>query len=366
MVDSNCRQLLAFVVVTTMSSFCRADEPAAAPSASALPFAWQPIPLPSEASLRGIAVSASGTICVAGNGPQVWISNDRGSTWSKRTPNSSGVTDYRSVAMPIGEVLVVASAGTPAVILRSQDLGVTWQTAHDDERAAAFIDSVRFWDTQRGMAFGDPVEGAFWFRVTKDGGKTWSDRGCQIPPLAGEAGFAASNGSLAMMSPDSILVGLGGREDQGPSRVLHSEDAGRNWGVSEVADMPANASSGIFSVAMGEGGFGVAVGGDYKQTERRIGNIAVTDDQGRSWRLPKGQRPGGFRSSVIFVPAKGKARRPMGYWLATGPSGTDISDDGEDWRTLGGTGYHALCLLPDGTPLASGADGRVAILRMTE
>ena len=73
--------------------------------------------------------------------------------------------------------------------------------------------------------------------------------------------------------------------------------------------------------------------------------------------------------SVIFVPAKGTHSGETidaGYWLSTGPTGTDISDDGQDWRSIGETGFHALSLLPDGTPLATGSEGRIAILKRTQ
>lgn len=330
-----------------------------------LPLVWQPVTLSTKASIRGVAVSRDGAISVAGNGPEVWVSVDNGKTWTGRTPNRDDATDYRCVSMPASKVILIASAGTPALILRSENLGETWKEVFNDDRAAAFIDGMQFWDSERGIAFGDPVDGRFLLLKTDDGGETWNDVDCKVLPLAGEAGFAASNGSLALPRKSSCMIGLGARHDLGASRVLISDDTGQTWNVSEIAQIPAGPSSGIFALTIQDSGFGIAVGGDYKLTEHAEGHVAVTKDLGRTWRLPTGVSPHGFRSSVIFVPATEttiESGYPNGFWLTTGPSGTDISEDGEDWKRLSDIGFHALNLTANGTPLAVGSDGRVALL----
>ncbi len=340
----------------------------------ALPLTWNSLTtdseIPSESSLRGIAVSGTGAICVAGGkpnggGPEVWVSTDNGKSWQSRAPDVDGVTDYRSVAMPSPNVIVLASAGTPAVIMRSSDLGKSWTKVLHDKRPEAFIDSVRFWDDQRGIAMGDPVAGSFWLRQTDDGGETWRKLNMSIEPLPGEAGFAASNGSVCLFKNASIAIGLGGRTDSGPARLLRSDDAGKSWSVTEIAAIPANASSGIFSVQIREDGTGVAAGGDYKQTERASGHIAITVDHGATWRLPTGNPPRGFRSSVIYVEAAELTpdSGEQGYWLTTGPSGSETSVDGENWEPVAGAGFHAVTQSTGQVPFASGSDGRVAELR---
>lgn len=336
------------------------------------PLKWQTIAPATGSSLRGMAVSSDGTLCVAGQGPVVWVSEDKGTTWKNCTPSIDGVTDYRCVEIPgdktgdkkspTARPLIVASAGSPAVILRSGDKGSTWQTTFFNDQPEAFLDSVHFWDSSRGIAFGDPLGGSFLLLKTIDGGKSWNRLECNIAPIDGEAGFAASNGSIALAEPGIVLVGLGGRVDQGPSRMLRSNDAGQNWTVSEVDAIPAGPSSGVFAIAMKGEGFGIAVGGDYKQLEQTDGNIAVTTDNGATWRPISGTPPAGFRSSVIYVPPGVLSDQPTGCWLATGPSGTDISRNGEDWEPAGKVGFHALRIAPGGDIFACGSDGRVAVL----
>jgi photosystem II stability/assembly factor-like uncharacterized protein len=169
--------------------------------------------------------------------------------------------DYRR------DQLLVASAGTPALIMRSVDLGQTWTTAYRNDHVSAFINSVRFWDDKRGVALGDPVDGKFLLLTTMDGGQSWKEINCGLKPLPGEAGFAASNGSIVLLGESTAVIGLGGRIDMGPARVLRTEDAGKTWAVDEVNGISSGPSSGIFAIASQNGRHLIAVGGDHKKLD---------------------------------------------------------------------------------------------------
>jgi hypothetical protein len=377
---------------------------------------WQPLTHPTEASLRGVAGFGGTFICVAGTRPAkeptrkakpvVFCSDDGGKTWIDRTPVQPGVSDYRCVAIPKDNVVLVASAGSPAVILRSEDRGASWNVVYKNADPDAFIDSMRFQDAEHGIVFGDPINGRFLVLATNDAGRTWQRLDCPTKSRDGEAGFAASNGLIAFLAPQTVLIGMGGGSaEKGeapiPSRALRSIDFGTRWTVDEVPQIPAGPSSGIFAIGVGQSGIGhsgssqagrgnrvlvVAVGGDYRDPELPGGNIAISDDAGSTWRLPTGTAPRGFRSSVVFVPNPSQsspsqphmsASEPPaspGYWLATGPTGTDISLDGEDWYPYGHQGFHAATVawvgvgmmeagsMPSGSPIVTGSDGRVAIM----
>jgi len=106
-------------------------------------------------------------------------------------------------------------------------------------------------------------DNAFPILATSDGGPSWQPVTCDVMPLAGEEAFAASNDSLTLNGKSKIAIGLSGRADSGAIRLLLSADSGNNWSVTEIAAMPANASSGMLAVEIRENGFGIAVGGDY-------------------------------------------------------------------------------------------------------
>ncbi len=94
--------------------------------------------------------------------------------------------------------------------------------------------------------------------------------------------------------------------------------------------MPSKESSGIFSLAMLDNTHGVVVGGDYLQPEQHEGNVALSDDGGRTWRAVKGNSPSGYRSAVAT-----NRHGARSIFVAVGPTGMDYSLDlGDNWSSL--------------------------------
>ena len=85
----------------------------------------------------------------------------------------------------------------------------------------------------------------------------------------------------------------------------------------------------------------------------------LTEDGGRSWTNNQKQKPGGYRSCVVFVPGT------ISTYIAIGRGGSDITtDDGKSWTPLNSNGYFCLNIEKTGrVGWAAGADGQIA--RMT-
>jgi hypothetical protein len=116
-----------------------------------------------------------------------------------------------------------------------------------------------------------------------------------------------------------------------------------------------SASAGIFSLAFSDAKHGVAVGGEYTKAGEALHNVSVTSDGGRTWIEPSGGHPNGYRSAVAFW-------KTLGVWIATGPSGSDVSNDnGATWKAFGTDGYNAL-----GAGWAVGPKGAVAEFRNSQ
>ena len=236
--------------------------------------------------------------------------------------------------------------------------GATWTESFVNPDPNGFLDALAFWDADRGLALGDPVDGRFVILATADGGRTWS----KLPPdgmpkaLPGEGAFAASGTSLAVGDDGLAWFGTGGAST---ARVFRSTDRGRTWSAAPVPIRSGTASSGVFSVAFRDASHGVAVGGDYKLPDEAAGTAAITRDGGRTWRAVRGPGLSGFRSAVSFVPGA-----PGPRLVAVGPSGADWSDDGgETWARFGAEGFHALAVSRDGrSAWAVGDRGRIARL----
>ena len=165
------------------------------------------------------------------------------------------------------------------------------------------------------------------------------------PAVPKEGAFAAGGTCLIVTGKqDAWIVSTA-------ARVYHSTDAGRTWTVTNAPIRHDGPSAGAFSIAFSDASHGVIVGGDYNKPEATEGNVAITSDGGRTWTVPSGAPPKGFRSAVQYLAARK-------LWIAVGTSGTDISsDNGQSWTPADTAAYNALSL-----PFAVGPKGAIAVL----
>ena len=113
-------------------------------------------------------------------------------------------------------------------------------------------------------------------------------------------------------------------------------------------------SAGIFSLAFADARHGIAVGGDYSKDAEDRQNIALSSDGGRTWAVPPGAGPKGFRSAVACLPGRK-------LWIVTGTSGSDLSTDGgRTWKLFDSGAYNALSFVNAGDGWAVGPQGRIA------
>ena len=195
--------------------------------------------------------------------------------------------------------------------------------------------------------------------LTDDGGMNWKRSNAENMPPAqkGEGAFAASGTCLVVQGERNAWFGTGGA---GNARVFRSADRGQTWSVESTPISAAQPSSGIFSLAFRDRDHGIAVGGDYKEPNRSAPVVALTSDGGRTWTLPMGKPPGGYRSAVTYVPSASRSTA-----VAVGPTGTDLSTDGgESWTPLGTMGFHAVaCAAPTDSLWGVGENGTIARFR---
>lgn len=316
---------------------------------------WKVFSSGTNASFRGLHAIDRSCAWSCGSHGTVVRTVDSGATWTKHPIEGLEQTELRSIHAWSADELVVATAGTPSRIYRSDNAGASWSIVYENADPKSFIDGLRFWNEDHGFAFGDPLENQLMALVSRDRGKLW-----QVPNVSalemrdGEAGFAASNSSLLVFGDRSVWIGLGGAA--GIAHVLMSDDAGVSWRRSPVGPIASGTSSGIFSIARSPGGTTIAVGGDYLQPDRSDGNIAILDPGNSTWRTPRGTPPRGYRSSVVRC----EHATQKVCCIAVGPSGCDASRDGEDWHPVSDEPFHALSVGADGSVWASGGSGRIA------
>ena len=323
---------------------------------------WQFFETNTQASLRGLAAVSKEVAWACGSKGTVLQTRDGGKSWLRHSIPQLVDVEIRSIHAWDSDKAIVATAGQPALIMKTIDGGVTWKTTYENKSPQAFFDGMKFHNERSGIAFSDPVDGGLLIVRTADGGESWQ----AVEPIAipktddGEAGFAASNSSLHTLGSQLAWIGLGGGSG-GPSRIFRSQDGGANWASHLVPPIARGMSSGIFAIAFENERNGIAVGGDYNKVTADVENIAITNDGGLSWRAPRTGRPSGFRSSIVLIPANATDTTKK-LWLTCGPSGCDWSADGEKWSGISEIGFHVLSVANDGSVWGAGSNGRIGRL----
>ena len=311
------------------------------------------IPLASgkNTSLRGLSVVDETVAWASGSKGWTARSINGGKTWIwKQIPGYENL-DFRDIEAFSANRALLLSAGTPAVILLTTDGGSVWKEVYRNDSPEIFLDGMDFWDADRGLIYGDPIKSKLVLLKTSNGGVNWEDISQKntINLMVGEASFAASGTAIRCDSKGNTWIATGGSK----SRIFYSSDYGNTWKVNDCPIIQGKSSTGPFSIAFYTKKIGIAVGGDYLIDSSRVNNLILTRNSGKAWLKPFSSTFG-YRSAVEYV---SKLRL-----IATGPGGTDISNDGgKTWTNLSQIGYHTVRKSKSGKlVLLTGSDGRIA------
>jgi photosystem II stability/assembly factor-like uncharacterized protein len=324
---------------------------------------WERVPIPTPADLRGLSVVSGEVVWASGSEGTIVRTVDGGKHWSVITVPGAEKLDFRGIRAFDRNTAAVISSGPAekgqARIYRTADGGRTWKQVFEEKRTGIFFDAIAFWDRKHGIVLSDPVGGKFALFATDDSGETWKQvpRAALPPALPNEGAFAASNSCLTLQGGKNVWFATGGAS---VARVFRSVDRGQSWSVAETPMHPANASSGIFSLAFHDAKNGIAVGGDYAHPESSdLPNLTFTNDGGTSWHTSGLSRSAGmYLSSVAFLWHSRKRSA-----VAVGTKGAIISEAGgsrwtkvseDNLNAVAATGGHsstAWAVGPKGTVL---------------
>ena len=304
--------------------------------------AWEHWTCPS--AIRTLDVLSEHHVRYASANGWVGETTDNGTQWNHQrwmTPDST-FASFRASGWN-GEAWFVASIASPAWIGRCTDFDASPEWVHHDTSETVFLDAMAWWNANDGLVFGDPVNGCLNLLLTRDGGKTWQAVDCERVPShePGEAGFAASNGNIAI-SGDTAWVFTGGKA----SRCLRSTDRGQKWETFPLPLVQGGAMTGAFSATFSSATHGWAMGGNWEDPNNNRGNLAETHDGGETWRLIAEGRGPGYRSSIVHHPTSPE------QLVATGFLGIDISTDrGATWQHVSDSSRYVARFSPSGRTL---------------
>ena len=261
----------------------------------------------------------------------------------------TSIPEFRAISHTATDFFML-SVDTPALLYKTGE-GGKLDLVYMEEGDGVFYDAMTFWNDKEGIAAGDTVNGCFSIIITRDGGITWNKLQCDVLPegIKGEGAFAASNTNIKTIGDKTWIATT--------KRILFSPDKGQTWEAFETPILNVKEAEGIYSIDFYDENLGIAVGGDYTNSEAMISNKALTTDGGKTWQLIADGKEPTYKSCVQFVPnAEGKEIVALGF---TGIAHS--SDTGKTWKQLSEESFYSIRFLNDSIAYASGKN-RIAKL----
>lgn len=348
-------RLLTFVIIPTLLYSCgEPSQESVTKEQIELEIEIIKLESPVNTSIRGISIVDSNIVWLSGAKGVILKSINQGKTWSKLNSPDADSLDFRSIEAYSSESALIASAGFPARVYRTENSGKIWQLVYENLDSAAFINSIAFKNKNEGIILGDQINGRHLLLRTGDSGKTWKRiDSINIPkPLAVENGFAASGSCIAVSKSGRFFIGFGGEQ----SRVFSSIN-GYKWKAKKTPMVSGSPSSGIYSMASSGNGKIMAVGGDYTLADSSHYPIISTND-GKSWIKSK-SKVSGYRS-VIDYSTKEK------IWVTAGTNGLDLTfDDGKTWSKFSDENINTLRFFPNTSKgIAANSNGEIFLFQI--
>lgn len=312
-----------------------------------------------EALLQAVSPVTRDVVWASGH-EATWLrTTDGGVTWSAGVMTEADGLQFRDVAAFDASTAYLMSSGTgpSSRIYRTDDGGVTWTLQYVATDPEAFLDCMDFWDRDRGLVYGDEVDGVPFILRTENGGATWARVGPEGLPTAqdGEGGFAASGTCLVTGGEGRAWIATGNAER---ARVLITADWGQSWRAVDVP-VTSGAGAGLTTLRMTAEGRGIALGGIIGSDSVWTDNVAVTHDGGVTWTLAGRPEMAGPVYGSAWVEATGGS-----VMVAVGPRGMDWSTDGgASWTSADTLTYWAVAFA-DARGWATGPGGRITKLEI--
>jgi photosystem II stability/assembly factor-like uncharacterized protein len=311
------------------------------------------------ALLQAVSVVDSSVAWISGHDAIVLRTTDGGRSWTRRpVPGAPDSLQFRDIHAFDARIAYILSAGPGELsrIYRTDDGGATWTLQWMNQEPAGFYDCFDFWSAERGVLYGDAVDGGLRILTTEDGGRTWRRVPAEALPAAqaGEGGFAAS-GLCARTRPGGrawIAAGNAAR-----ARVFRTSDYGRTWSAAEVP-VVAGEAAGLAAISMVDDRVCVAFGGNLAVNDRATENVAATTDGGATWTAMPALSINGAAYGGTHI---GGARDVL---IAVGPGGAAISRDAaQTWSTVDARAWWSVGSKGADATWLAGPNGRITRLR---
>lgn len=271
-------------------------------------------------------------------------SSDAGTTWTAGTINvgnaNLGISNISGVNATTAYVAVhPRGAGQQGGVWQTTDTGATWtrQTSAAFNSASSFANVVHYFNTNDGVAIGDPAGGFWEIYTTTDGGTTYTrvPTGNIPAPLTNEVGYLAQYTFLG----DNLWF------TTSTGRVYHSANKGMNWTVfqSPLSDFGGTNLSGDISFSTPNKGL----------IQDNSGNLFITQDAGQTWNVVTISGTGfPYGGAIAYIPGTTRVVSTGGDSALAGTSYS--TNDGTTWINVSTDQHVDVAFLDEDTGYSGG------------
>jgi len=237
-----------------------------------------------------------------GNYGHILRTTDGGNNWTDVWVGTDTIKFQGIEAFDQNSAFVTAYTGgdaNTAFIYKTTNGGNSWNKVY--EIAGGWVNHVKMFDQQNGIALGDPYNGVWLVLKTTDGGNSWQQT---VNPPASTEGAWSSVLAVFWLDNNKGFFGTN------TPNYYYTVDGGENWNEDSVPFLNR-----AYSIAFNHSNYGVAF--DYE------GPLARSTNGGISW--DEMQPPGdGIMRHMVF--------HEDGFWINQGTSIYKSIDNGLTWE----------------------------------
>jgi photosystem II stability/assembly factor-like uncharacterized protein len=242
-----------------------------------------------------------GTVWATGTGYVAKANDVNLSSWSLMNTGIPLTETFYAMDFPSSTVGFVGSdSGT---VLKTIDGGRTWSIVYKDTATTKFINYIKFFDVNNGIAMGDGYNGTgtMAYLVTTNGGATWANKNTFLVGWSTPVNVCFPSASAGYMTGYNKISNV---TYQG---IWKTTNLGSSWTFATVGTTSADSVAPLNSIVFADNNTGLATKSDYSVWKSTNGGINWT----KTADLPKA---GG---GVSFVPGTTLAYIVSGYSMVT-------------------------------------------------
>jgi len=164
-----------------------------------------------------------------------------------------------SIGYGSGIIFDYVNDNTYTAIMKTQNMGFSWDTIYFSENTFYSISDIYFDDTIVGWAVGSKATQDYLFLNTEDGGETWNEK--VLPELKNWYGMPVEESIIySIQFVNDTLGWLTCQDEYGAGYIVLTTDGGETW---QQQFVNYNFNEPVYDICMVDNKNGWAVGGDY-------------------------------------------------------------------------------------------------------